>query len=82
MIDQKKKHAALHSSIGAFPEELPRFGFVREPQVLRVIPWKRSTLWSKAKNGDFPRPVKLSARVTAWRCEDVWAWIEAHGKAA
>jgi prophage regulatory protein len=62
--------------------ELPRIGYAREPQVLRVIPWGRSTLWSKAKAGEFPKPVKLSARVTAWKCEDVWAWIERQGKAA
>lgn len=29
-----------------------------------------------AKQGTFPKPVKLSARVTAWKCEDVWAWLE------
>jgi len=63
------------------PADLPRIGYAREPQILRVIPWGRSTLWSKAKNGEFPKPVKLSGRITAWRCEDVWAWMEAQGKA-
>ena len=62
--------------------DLPRTGYVREPAILRVIPWGRSTLWAKAKSGQFPRPVKLSARITAWRAEDVRAWIEAQGKAA
>lgn len=57
--------------------DLPRTGYVRAPVVLRYIPWGRSTLWSKCKKGDFPKPVKLSARITAWRAEDVWAWIEA-----
>lgn len=57
--------------------ELPRFGFAREPQVLRVVPVGRSTLWSMAKEGKFPKPVKLSPRVTAWKCEDVWKWLEA-----
>lgn len=56
--------------------DLPRIGYAREAQVLRVIPWGRSTLWSKSKLGDFPKPVKLSARVTAWKCADVWAWLE------
>ena len=61
------------------PAELPRNGYAREAQVLRVIPMGRSTLWQKSKTGEFPRPVKLSKRITAWRCEDVWAWIEAQG---
>jgi predicted DNA-binding transcriptional regulator AlpA len=56
--------------------ELPRHGYAREPAVLRVVPFSRSTLWSKAKSGAFPKPVKLSERVTAWRCEDVWAWMD------
>lgn len=60
--------------------DLPRIGYAREPQVLRVIPWGRSTLWSKSKSGEFPSPVKLSARITAWKCEDVWSWIEAQGQ--
>lgn len=56
--------------------DLPRVGYAREAQVLRVIPWGRSTLWAKSKSGEFPRPVKLSERVTAWRCEDIWKWLE------
>jgi prophage regulatory protein len=59
------------------PAEFPRQGFAREPQVLRVVPVGRSTLWSMAKEGKFPKPVKLSPRVTAWKCEDVWEWLEA-----
>jgi prophage regulatory protein len=60
-----------------FQADLPRIGYAREPQILRVIPWGRSTLWNKAKTGEFPKPVKLSARITAWRCEDVWRWLDA-----
>ena len=62
--------------------DLPRTGYVRESTVLRHIPWGRSTLWSKAKKGEFPKPLKLSKRITAWRAEDVWAWIEAQARAA
>ena len=58
-------------------QELPRSGYVRASELLRFIPWGRSTLWAKCKAGAFPKPVKLSTRITAWRAEDVWAWIEA-----
>ena len=34
-------------------------------------------LWRKVKAGHFPKPVKLSERVTAWRVEDVRAWLAA-----
>jgi prophage regulatory protein len=28
------------------------------------------------KRGDFPQPVKLGARIVAWRESDVSAWLE------
>jgi len=62
--------------------ELPRTGYARAKQVLRVIPFAPSTLWSKVKEGEFPKPVKLSANVTAWKCADVWQWLEAREKQA
>lgn len=40
-----------------------------------------STLWRYVKDGIFPKPLKLSAGVTAWRVEDVRAWIAKQGGA-
>ena len=54
---------------------LPETGFLRQPQVLVFVPISRSTLWRRIQAGTFPGPVKLSARVTAWRAEDVRRWI-------
>lgn len=57
--------------------ELPATGFVRQAQLSpRIIPFSPATLWRKVKNGEFPQPVKLSVRVTAWRVEDIRAWME------
>ena len=36
-----------------------------------------STLWRKVAAKEFPEPIRLSARVTAWRMGDVRAWIAA-----
>ena len=58
---------------------LPETGFLRLPQVLVFIPISRSTLWRRIQAGTFPGPVKLSARVTAWRAEDVRRWIAEQG---
>lgn len=55
---------------------LPSIGFLRQPQVLRLIPISKSTLWRHVQARTFPQPVKLSQRVTAWRAEDVRRWIE------
>ncbi len=58
------------------PANLPATGYVRIKQLLRVIPFSRTTIWRKTKAGAFPRPVKLSQQVTGWRVEDVRAWME------
>lgn len=55
--------------------ELPDEGYARQPAVLRVVPFSRSTLWAKVRRGEFPKPVKLSKRVTAWRVADIRKWI-------
>lgn len=42
-----------------------------------LLPFSAPTLWRKVKNGSFPRPVKLSQRVTAWQVGSVRSWIAA-----
>ena len=67
---------------------LPKEGFVREAQLVTTgdkvgpLPFSKSTLWRMVRNGKFPKPIKLGARVTAWRCEEVHEWIKAQGQAA
>lgn len=41
-----------------------------------LVPFSSATLWRKVNAGEFPKPVKLSERVTAWRFEDVRAWLD------
>jgi len=55
---------------------LPETGFIRLSQLRTFIPFSKSTIWLKVRQGTFPPPVKLSARVTAWRVEDIRAFIE------
>ena len=50
---------------------LPEVGFVRQPVVLHLIPWSKSTLWEKIARGEFAAPVKLSKNISAWRVEDI-----------
>lgn len=60
---------------------LPETGFVRQPQVLRLVPVSKSTLWRRVRAKTFPAPVKLSAGVTAWRAEELRDWIASQGAA-
>ena len=69
---------------------LPDFGFMRLKQILGdkkskppippVYPVSPSKWWAGVADGTYPKPVKLSARVTAWRVEDIRALVEKLGK--
>ncbi len=58
---------------------LPETGFLRLRQIIAphgLIPVSKSTWWAGIKTGRYPKPIKLSSRVTAWRVEDIRAFIE------
>jgi len=56
--------------------DLPVNGYVRQSQLIpAIVPFSSATLWRKVKAKTFPAPVKLSDRVTAWRVEDIRAWM-------
>lgn len=59
--------------------QLPETGFLRLSAIVSPhgpIPVSKSTWWAGVKSGRYPRPVKISTRVTAWRVEDIRAFIE------
>jgi hypothetical protein len=65
---------------------LPEVGYLRLTQILgdkkanppipAIIPVSRSTWWANVRKGIYPKPVKLSARCTAWRVADILALME------
>jgi hypothetical protein len=65
---------------------LPEVGFLRlrqicgdpkaKPPVPPLFPVSRSTWWQGVRDGRYPKPVKIGARCTAWRVEDLRALIE------
>lgn len=61
---------------------LPATGFVRLPEILAHYPVSESVWWAGVRDGRYPKAVKLSARCTAWRAEDIHALIASIGKAA
>jgi len=59
--------------------DFPQSGFVRLKMILAPvgpIPVSKSTWWQGVKDGRFPKPKKLGARVTVWRAEDIRALYE------
>ena len=69
------------SRSSAAPAQLPITGFLRLPQIVGdktcippipgLIPVCKSAWWAGVKAGRFPKPIKLSPRVTVWRVEDI-----------
>ena len=57
----------------------PNPGFLRVKDIIAPngpIPVSRSTWWQGVKDGRFPKPFKLGARVTVWRADDIRDLIE------
>lgn len=72
-------------------DTLPDSAFIREAQLVQSpkrpdtaapLPFSAPTLWRKVKAGTFPKPIKLSERVTAWNVGTVRAWLDAQARTA
>jgi len=58
--------------------EIPKYGFLRLKQILLLIPISKSAWWAGVKAGRYPASIKLSARTTVWRAEEIFNLIEQH----
>lgn len=81
-----QKATINHSVFDALPDS----AFIRESQLVQSpkrpntpapLPFSAPTLWRKVKDGTFPKPIKLSARVTVWKIGEVRAWMTAQAAA-
>jgi prophage regulatory protein len=49
---------------------------IRLPQVEHLTSLKRAHIYALARRGQFPKPLKVGARASAWRESLVLAWIQ------
>ena len=62
-------------------DSLPPTAYIRQKLLLsHIVPFSPATLWRRVKAGEFPKPVRISARVTGWRVSEVRAWLDSKGK--
>jgi prophage regulatory protein len=54
-----------------------RIGLLRLPEVRRLTGLSRSSIYRLEAISGFPARVRLSERATAWRADEVLAWVEA-----
>jgi hypothetical protein len=77
--DDERKNLATKTQQQVATYPLPQYGLVRLWQILGdrrkgippIIPVSKSSWWAGVKSGKYPKPVKLSARCTCWRVEDI-----------
>jgi len=46
-------------------------GFMRLPEVLRIIPISKTAWWEGIREGRYPAGIKLAPRTTAWKTSDI-----------
>jgi len=61
-------------------DRMPDAGFARMPVVCGLFGVGPATIWRWAKERqDFPKPLKLSARVTVWKISDLRRHLSGQG---
>ena len=66
--------------------QLPDYGYVRLKQIIgdpksvppcsAILPVSKATWYQGIRDGRFPKPIKLSKRISVWRIEDIRALVE------
>jgi prophage regulatory protein len=61
----------------AAPAPVQPKGYMRQRELMTILPFSAATLWRKVRAGTFVQPVRLSERVTAWNRAKVQEWLDA-----
>lgn len=75
---------SMKGSVTMQENNFPTIGFVRADQIHRPhgpLPVSRSLFWQKVRSGEWPQPVRISTRVTAFRVQEVLELIAKFDKA-
>jgi prophage regulatory protein len=64
----------MSTELAGIPDD-PKIRFIRHARVLEITGLTKSGLQNAIGRGEFPRPVLISTRHTAWVESEVRAWI-------
>ena len=56
------------------------FRFMRLPEVCKAVGVGKSTVWELVRRGAFPLPIKVTTKCTAWRSDEVEAWMASRNR--
>lgn len=54
---------------------LPPEALLRLPEVVALVGLRRASIYARAAQLTFPRPIKLTAHASGWRLGDIRAWL-------
>ena len=60
----------------SLPQSQASYGYMRQKELMTLVPFSPATLWRKVKDGTFVKPTKLSTRITAWNRTKVFEWLK------
>jgi len=60
----------------------PESALLRLPDVQRLSGLSKSSIYRLESEGRFPARVRLSQRCTAWRADELAAWLDARPRAS
>lgn len=60
----------------SLPQSQSLYGYMRQKELMTLVPFSPATLWRKVKDGTFVKPTKLSTRITAWNRTQVIEWLK------
>ena len=60
----------------SMPQSQSSYGYMRQKELMTLVPFSPATLWRKVKDGTFVKPTKLSTRITAWNRTHVFEWLK------
>lgn len=49
---------------------------IRLSELTNLVSLPRSSIYAKIARGEFPPPIKLGERASAWRADEIQTWIE------
>jgi prophage regulatory protein len=65
-----------NESLTSHASELAELRFIRLKEVLAICGKSRSSVYEAIKKGEFPAPIKLHGRSSAWIKSEILQWAE------
>lgn len=62
-------------------DDLPDIAFIQIRPLIDygILPYSATTIWRKCRDGSFPKPVKVSTGITAWRVGEIRRYLQSIG---